>query len=61
MSNGKKSGVPQMWLASFNQQGKMEEQELQEEQILKILYPFLDLSKKKTKESSILNEDEVEI
>lgn len=48
LSNGRSSRVPQMWVTSFNQNGKMEEQYLEEEMILKIMYPFLDLSKKKT-------------
>lgn len=47
LSGGKKSRVPQMWLTSFNQNGKMEEQELNEELILTIMYPFLNISKKK--------------
>lgn len=45
ISGGRKSRLPQMWLASFNQQGKMEEQELDERMILKIMYPSLDISK----------------
>ena len=40
-----------MWVTSFNQEGKMEEQELDEDMILTIMYPFLDISKK----TSILN------
>lgn len=51
LSGGKKSRVPQMWLASFNQDGKMLEQELNETMILKIMYPSLDISKKKQKKS----------
>lgn len=46
LSNGRSSNVPQMWVTSFNQQGKMEEQELDEDIILTIMYPFLDISKK---------------
>lgn len=70
LSNGKKSRVPQMWLASFNQQGKIEEQELDERMILKIMYPSLDISKRKakfegTQKSPIdveeIEQDEIEI
>ena len=57
-----------MWVTSFNQQGKMEEQELDEKMILTIMYPFLDISKKRfvvpsLQEASIkeLDADEVEI
>ena len=68
LSNGRGCRIPQMWVTSFNQQGKMEEQELDEDMILTIMYPFLDISKKrpvssgfrqvKTEERS---EDEVEL
>ena len=51
LSGGRKSRVPQMWLTSFNQNGKMLEQELEEAMILKIMYPSLDISKKKQKKS----------
>lgn len=47
LSHGRKSRLPQMWVKSFNAQGKMQEQELTEDMILKIMYPCLDLSKKK--------------
>lgn len=47
LSGGKKSRLPQMWVSGFNQQGEMKEQKLNEEMILKIMFPFLDLSKKK--------------
>lgn len=46
LSNGRSCRVPQMWVSGFNQQGKMEEQELDEEMILTIMYPFLNISKK---------------
>ena len=46
LSNGRGCRIPQMWVTSFNQQGKMEEQELEEDMILTIMYPFLDISKK---------------
>lgn len=46
LSNGRSARVPQMWVSGFNQQGKMEEQELDEEMILTIMYPFLNISKK---------------
>lgn len=52
ISGGRKSRLPQMWLASFNQQGKMEEQELDERMILKIMYPSLDISKNTTRISN---------
>lgn len=51
LSNGRGCRIPQMWVTSFNQQGKMEEQELEEDIILTIMYPFLDISKKKLVES----------
>lgn len=40
----KKSRLPQMWVATFNDKGKMEEMELDETQRLLIMYPFLDIS-----------------
>ena len=47
LTNGRGCRIPQMWVTSFNQQGKMEEQELDEDMILTIMYPFLDISKKR--------------
>ena len=63
LSRGRKSRIPQMWVTGFNQEGKMEEQELDEEMILKIMYPFLDVSKKRQEEASSQanSEQEVEI
>lgn len=61
LSEGKKSRVPQMWLASFNPVGKMVEQELDESMILKIMYPFLDISRGKSETSEDINQGEVEI
>lgn len=64
LSNGRSSNVPQMWVTSFNQQGKMEEQELSEEMILTIMYPFLKLSKKQTQtgqESKTIDVEAVEL
>lgn len=55
LSKNRKSRLPQMWVTSFNQKGKMEEQELDEDMILTIMYPFLDISKK----TSILNEKKI--
>lgn len=52
LSKGRKSRIPQMWVTSFNQKGKMEEQELDEDMILTIMYPFLDISKKIQKQSN---------
>lgn len=53
LSNGRSCRIPQMWVTSFNQQGKMEEQELDEKMILTIMYPFLDISKKELTVQSI--------
>lgn len=64
LSKGRKSRIPQMWITSFNQKGKMEEQELDEEIILTIMYPFLDISKKKQGKATMVqttNLEEVEI
>lgn len=76
LSGGRKSRIPKMWLASFNPKGKMHEQELDEEMILKIMFPSLDISKKKPETSGqsapkqektgqggakVLEQDEVEI
>lgn len=64
LSKGRKSRIPQMWVTSFNQEGKMEEQELDEDMILTIMYPFLNISKKKPKEASLQetpDPEEVEI
>lgn len=47
LSGGKKSRLPKMWVTGFNSRGKMEEQELDEKMILTIMYPFLNISKKK--------------
>lgn len=57
LSKGRKSRIPQMWVTSFNQNGKMEEQELDEEIILTIMYPFLDISKK----TSIFNGRKIKV
>lgn len=51
LSNGRKSRLPQMWVTGFNQNGKMEEQELDEDIILTIMYPFLNISKKTRKQN----------
>lgn len=68
LSNGRGCRIPQMWVASFNQKGKIEEQELKEDIILTIMYPFLDISKKRPVSSGLRQvkteetiEDEVEI
>lgn len=68
LSNGRSSTIPRMWVTSFNQQGKMEEQELEQDMILTIMYPFLDISKKSSESPSlqqpkpvVLDQDEVEI
>lgn len=68
LSRGRKSRLPQMWVTSFNQKGKMEEQELDEEMILTIMYPFLNISKKNSSaqrlrqpKTNIQDPDEVEI
>ena len=45
LSGGRRSRIPQMWVSSFNQQGKMEEYQLDEKMILTIMYPFLNISK----------------
>ena len=58
--NGRSCRIPQMWVTSFNQQGKMEEQELDEDMILTIMYPFLDISKKNSKQKHISQEEEQE-
>lgn len=68
LSGGRKSRIPQMWVASFDDKGKMHEQELEEKLILTIMYPFVDFSRN-TSESQNLQkfkdqiqfEDEVEI
>lgn len=57
LSRGRKSRIPQMWVTSFNQKEKMEEQELDEDMILTIMYPFLDISKK----TSILNLKKIKV
>ena len=64
LSNGRNSNVPQMWVTSFNQQGKMEEQELTDDMILTIMYPFLDISKKQKQrhqESNQTDEEAIEL
>lgn len=64
LSKGRKSRIPQMWVTSFNQKGQMEEQELDEDMILTIMYPFLDISKKKQGKASAQqtkDSEEVEI
>lgn len=68
LSNGRGCRIPQMWVTSFNQQGKMEEQELEEDMILTIMYPFLDISKNRPVSSGLRqvkteeqSEDEVEL
>lgn len=48
VGENKKARLPQMWVSSFNDDGKMEEIELNETHKLLIMYPFLDLSKTKT-------------
>lgn len=53
LSKGRKSRIPQMWVKSFNQNGKMEEQELEEDMILTIMYPFLNISKKRNEEETL--------
>lgn len=53
-----------MWVTSFNQQGKMEEQELTDDMILTIMYPFLDISKKQKQrhqESNQTDEEAIEL
>lgn len=54
LSGGRKSRLPQMWVTGFNQKGKMEEQELDEDMILTIMYPFLNISKMKPSEQSLI-------
>ena len=44
----KKARIPQMWVTTFNNKGKMEEMELDELQKLLIMYPFLDISLNKS-------------
>ena len=68
LSGERKSRLPQMWVTGFNPKGKMEEQELDEDMTLKIMYPFLNISKKNPSEqkwrrhsTQALEEDEVEI
>ena len=68
LAEGRKSRIPQMWVASFNDKGKMEEEELNEEVILTIMYPFLDASKSVSESQNIEKyktqiqfQDEVEI
>lgn len=57
LSRGRKSRIPQMWVTGFNPKGKMEEQDLDEDMILTIMYPFLDISKK----TSILNGKKIKV
>ena len=57
LSGNQKSRIPQMWVASFNPDGKMEEMQLSEDVIVTIMYPFLDLSKKKNTPSNTGNEE----
>jgi len=61
LSNGRSCNVPRMWVTSFNGQGKMEEQELSEEIILTIMYPFLDFSKKRQLERILPQNGEDEL
>lgn len=49
-TGGRKTKLPQMWVSTFNNEGKMEEMELEETQKLLIMYPFLDISKNKEEE-----------
>jgi ppGpp synthetase/RelA/SpoT-type nucleotidyltranferase len=60
LSKGRKSRIPQMWVTSFNKEGKMEEQELDEEIILTIMYPFLDVSKENKEQASLQETSEKE-
>lgn len=59
LSGGKKSKLPQMWVTSFNKDGKMEEQKLDESLTLTIMYPFLDISKKRRKISEATGEKDM--
>lgn len=64
LSKGRKSRIPRMWVTGFNKKGKMEEQELDEDMILTIMYPFLNISKKKPKKANLQeppDSEEVEI
>lgn len=48
--NGRRARLPQMWVSTFNAEGKMEEMELDETQKLLIMYPFLDISHEEAEE-----------
>lgn len=54
LSGGRKSKIPQMWVSSFDQDGKMVELQLEEDIILTIMYPSLDISKNKNTGSGLI-------